>query len=63
MILFNRIGDFCASLWRFIAGPKASDQFTCGECERRDSCGLPPSDQCVSRAEQMAEGRRRPLKL
>jgi hypothetical protein len=30
--------------------------FTCGDCERSDRCGLPPSDTCIVRAEQIARG-------
>ena len=30
--------------------------FTCGDCERWERCGLPPHDDCVHRAEQIARG-------
>ena len=30
------------------------DEFTCGECERWERCGLPPSDKCITRAAQVA---------
>jgi hypothetical protein len=30
--------------------------FTCGDCERREQCSLPPHDDCVHRAEQIARG-------
>lgn len=29
-------------------------EFTCGDCERKDRCSLPPSDNCIAKAEQMA---------
>lgn len=63
MSIFERIGAVCASLWRLIAGPARSSEFTCGECMRRDSCGMPPSDQCVTRAAQLAAGRREPIRF
>lgn len=61
MSIFNRIGAFCASCWRLIAGPRRSQEFTCGDCLKSQSCGLPPSDQCVTRAAQLAEARKPPL--
>lgn len=36
------------------------NKFTCGDCTMSESCGLPPSDQCVARAAQMSSGRGRP---
>jgi hypothetical protein len=40
-------------------------QFSCGDCERNASCGLPPDDLCVIKAMQLARDgewrRRRPL--
>ncbi len=38
-----------AALWR-------PSEFTCGDCERSDRCGLPPSDRCIVRAAQIARG-------
>jgi hypothetical protein len=35
--------------------PRRSD-FTCGDCERWQRCGLPPHDDCIVRAEQLARG-------
>lgn len=63
MTIFDRLGAFCASFWRILAGPARSPELTCGECEKRESCGLPPSDQCVTRAAQIAAGWRRPIKF
>jgi len=31
-----------------------SSSFTCGDCERNAQCGLPPHDDCVDRAMQIA---------
>lgn len=47
--LFTRIGAVLAMLRR-------QNEFTCGDCERRESCGLPPSEDCVIRAAQIARG-------
>ena len=63
MKIFERIGAVCANFWRLLAGPAAPKDFTCGECHKRESCGLPPSDQCIARAAQIEEGYRRPIKL
>jgi hypothetical protein len=29
-------------------------RFECGQCERRQRCGLPPNKDCVTRAMQIA---------
>jgi hypothetical protein len=47
--LFGRIAGVVAKLRR-------QDEFTCGDCERSDRCGLPPSEDCVIRAAQLARG-------
>jgi len=31
-------------------------EFTCSDCERWESCGLPPNDDCVIRAAQLERG-------
>ena len=31
-------------------------EFTCGDCERSDRCGSPPSETCIIRAAQIARG-------
>jgi hypothetical protein len=36
------------------------DEFTCGECERRDRCGLPPDQICIVKAMQIARDGGRP---
>jgi len=35
---------------------RRQDEFTCGDCERSASCGLPPSEHCVIKAAQLARG-------
>jgi len=45
-----------AGLFSRIAAKRFESGFTCGDCERADRCGLPPSDTCVFRAEQIARG-------
>jgi hypothetical protein len=39
-----------------IATMRRQSEFTYGDCERLDRCGLPPSDTCIVRAEQIARG-------
>ena len=36
--------------------------FSCGECERWQRCGLPPSKQCIVMAAQIARDGRRSTK-
>ncbi len=31
-------------------------EFTCGDCERWARCGMPSSDDCIFKAEQIARG-------
>ena len=37
-------------------GVQSDSEFTCGDCERKDRCSLPPNDNCIAKAEQMARG-------
>jgi hypothetical protein len=39
-----------------VAALRRRPEFTCGDCERSDRCGLPPSDRCIVRAAQIARG-------
>jgi hypothetical protein len=41
---------------RMVAALQRRPGFTCGDCERSDRCGLPPSDRCIVRAAQIARG-------
>jgi hypothetical protein len=45
-----------ASCARTVAALRRRPDFTCGDCERSDRCGLPPSDRCIVRAAQIARG-------
>ena len=55
MDLPNAIRGFISKVSSRIAA-LGRDDFTCGDCERSDRCGLPPSDTCIVRAEQIARG-------
>jgi hypothetical protein len=43
-----------ASCARTVAALRRRPDFTCGDCERSDRCGLPPSDRCIVRAAHIA---------
>jgi hypothetical protein len=43
---FRAIADRLAAMQR-------TSRFHCGDCERNEKCGLPPDDQCVTRAMQI----------
>jgi hypothetical protein len=45
-----------AGFARKMAALRRRPDFTCGDCERSDRCGLPPSDRCIARAAQIARG-------
>jgi|GEM_PF-3900995 hypothetical protein len=47
-----------AVIW--LLGPRRQQGFTCGDCSMTERCGLPPSEQCVARAAQIASGRGKP---
>jgi hypothetical protein len=36
------------------------DDFQCGDCERREQCGLPPDKNCVVKAAQLERNSGRP---
>jgi len=38
------------------AARRRRSEFTCGDCERSDRCGSPPSKTCITSAEQIARG-------
>jgi hypothetical protein len=42
-----------SGLARAIAAPVREPEFTCGDCERNAFCGLPPTKDCIARAEQI----------
>jgi hypothetical protein len=33
------------------------EEFACGDCERWEQCGLPPNEDCIFKAAQLADGR------
>lgn len=45
-----------ASFARTVAALRRRPDFTCGDCERSDRCGLPPSDRCIVKVAQIAHG-------
>ncbi|MGZ5837611.1 MAG: hypothetical protein ACXWJ5_15595 [Xanthobacteraceae bacterium] len=38
------------------------NEFTCGDCERWEHCGLPPNVECVAKAAQIARNGEKPLR-
>ena len=50
------IREIFARLTRSVVALRRPPEFTCGDCERSDRCGLPPSDRCIVRAAQIARG-------
>jgi hypothetical protein len=50
------IQDVFARFARTVVALRRPTEFTCGDCERSDRCGLPPSDRCIVRAAQIASG-------
>lgn len=47
--ILTRLSGVLSWLYR---GP----EFTCGDCERSERCGLPPNDACIIRAAQLERG-------
>jgi len=37
-----------------IAASRRASGFTCGDCDRNERCGLPPDENCVVKASQIA---------
>lgn len=50
------IQDVFAGFAGTVAALRRRPEFTCGDCERSDRCGLPPSDHCIVKAAQIARG-------
>ena len=48
------IQDVFAKFARTMMALRRRPEFTCGDCERSDRCGLPPSDRCIVKAAQIA---------
>jgi hypothetical protein len=45
-----------------IIWPRRGSAFVCGECERWERCGLPPSDRCIVMIAQIARDGGRAVK-
>ena len=54
MHLFDEIRKVVATVAGRIAATRRGSEFTCGDCERNERCGLPPHDNCVAKAAQIA---------
>jgi hypothetical protein len=52
----NPIQGAFAKFASTVAALRRRFDFNCGDCERSDRCGLPPSDRCIFRAAQIARG-------
>ena len=54
MQAFHSIRAVIDRIGRQLAAAGTKSDFTCGECERWERCGQPPSEDCVIRAAQIA---------
>ena len=54
MHLFDEIRKVVALVADRIAASRRASEFTCGDCERNEQCGLPPHDDCVVKAAQLS---------
>jgi hypothetical protein len=52
----GQIRNLFKKLRRALATQRRLSNFTCGDCERWQRCGLPPDANCVPRAAQIARG-------
>ena len=57
MHVLDSVKRLCPRLTNLIAKSRWHSDFVCGECERWERCGRPPSDDCIVRAEQIARNR------
>jgi hypothetical protein len=44
-----------------LLGSLQRPQFQCGQCDRWQQCGRPPSESCITRAIQIARNAERPI--
>jgi hypothetical protein len=51
---FDFFPKLLTRLTTLIATWRQRPDFVCGDCERWERCGLPPSDKCIAKAEQIA---------
>jgi hypothetical protein len=52
----TRIRDFLNKLASTLASRRRSADFVCADCKRWARCGMPSSDNCIYRAEEIARG-------
>jgi len=57
MRLLDLLTTFLGNLSSRFAAWQRRSNFDCGECERWQRCGRPPSDDCIVKAEQIARRR------
>jgi hypothetical protein len=63
MHVFDFVQGVLAKLASMSATLRRPSEFACGDCERVERCGLPPSDDCIEKAAQIERGWTRPTKL
>jgi hypothetical protein len=63
MHVFDFVQGVLAKLASMSATLRRPSEFACGDCERVERCGLPPSDDCIEKAAQIERGWTRPIKL
>ena len=56
MRTLNAIHATVTKLAAALARAGGRSDFVCEDCERWAQCGLPPSEECVFRAEQLVRG-------
>ena len=44
------------TLRRWLGPRRALPEFSCGDCDYHDRCGLPPSDDCIEKIAQIERG-------
>jgi hypothetical protein len=62
MRAFEAVQAVIAKLTALIARARQRPEFFCAECERREQCALPPSNQCVVMAAQIERNGGRSVK-
>jgi hypothetical protein len=60
MRITSNLSGLIKSIRGALASHRKADEFACGDCSRNARCGLEPSDNCVARAAQIADGRPAP---
>ena len=63
MQVLDFVQGVLAKLASMSATLRRSSELNCGDCERKERCGLPPSDDCIEKAAQIERGWTRPTKL